>query len=100
MNTGETGIRSIAARVIAEHQGAVVLRRRNQEYEFTGLHKKITVVCKTWPEAERVLLRMKVPPGKIRAAAELIAKNNDVILRGYAPVPEPSIHDWLSFDGR
>ena len=100
MNTGETGIRSIAARVIAEHQGAVVLRRRNQGYEFTGLHRKATVLCNTWPEAERVLLRMKVPPGKIRAAADLLAKNNDVIFRGYAPIPEPSNHNWLLFDGR
>ena len=100
MSTGETGIRSIAARVIAEHQGAVVLRRRNQRYEFTGQHQKTTVFCDTWPEAERVLLRMKVPPGKIRAAAELLAKNNDVILRGYAPMPEPSVHNWLTFDGK
>ena len=99
MSTGETGIRSIAARVIADYQGAVVLRRSSQGYEFTGLKKKTAVFCKTWPEAERVLIRMKVPSGKIRAAAELLAKNSDVVFRGY-PTPEPSSHDWLSFDGR
>jgi hypothetical protein len=100
MSTGETGIRSIAARVIADYQGAVVLRRRNQGYEFTGLKQKTIVFCKTWPEAERVLIRMKVPSSKIKAAMELLAKNSDVIFRGYAPPPEPSSHDWLSFDGR
>ena len=81
MSTGETGFRSVAARVIAVHQGALLLRRRDTGYEFTGLYEKTSIFCKTWPEAERVLIRMKVPPHKIQAVANLIETGSDVLLR-------------------
>ncbi|MBS1800868.1 MAG: hypothetical protein JSS95_13720 [Acidobacteria bacterium] len=81
MSTGETGFRSVAARVIAEHQGALLLRRKDEGYEFTGLYERTNIVCKTWPEAERVLIRMKVPPHKIEAVINLIEAGNDVVIR-------------------
>lgn len=82
MSTGETtGFRSVAARVIAEHQGALLLRRRDEGYEFCGLYERTNIVCKTWPEAERVLIRMKVPPPKIEAVIKLLESGNDVVIR-------------------
>ena len=85
MSTGETGIRSVAARVIAEHQGAVLLHHKNQGYEFTGLIGRTSVFCKTWPEAERVLLRMKVPPSKIEAALRILETRREVLIRSVPP---------------
>jgi hypothetical protein len=85
MTTGETGIRSVAARVIAEHQGAVLLHHKDYGYEFTGLLGRTSVFCKTWPEAERVLLRMKVPPSKIEAALLLLKSGKDVLIRPATP---------------
>lgn len=85
MSTGETGIRSVAARVIAEHQGAVLLHHKDHGYEFTGLLGRTSVFCKTWPEAERVLIRMKVPPTKIEVALLLLKAGSDVLIRPAAP---------------
>jgi hypothetical protein len=81
MSTGETGIRSVAATVIAEIQGAMILRRKGNGYEFTGVFERTSVVCPTWPEAERVLLRLKVSPEKIEKIVKILASGDDVILR-------------------
>jgi len=90
MSTGDTGIRSITARVIAEHQGAVLLRRKNHGYEFTGLYERTSAFCKTWPEAERVLIRMKVPSDKIKAIFHMFENGKDVVIRRDVPQPEVS----------
>ena len=81
MSTGQTEIRSVAARVIADHQGAVFLTRNAQGYQFTGRKKKTIIVCQTWPETERVLIRMKVPLPKIARIQGHLDAGNQIILR-------------------
>ena len=90
MSTGETGFRSVAARVIAEHQGALLLRRKDEGYEFCGLYEKTTILCKTWPEAERVLIRMKVPTPKIATVIQLLEAGNEVVIRSEIKQQVPS----------
>lgn len=90
MSTGETGFRSVAARVIAEHQGALLLRRKDEGYEFCGLYERATILCKSWPEAERVLIRMKVPPPKIETVIHLLETGNEVVIRSEVKHQVPS----------
>lgn len=90
MSTGETGFRSVAARVIAEHQGALLLRPREEGYEFCGLYEKTTIVCKTWSEAERVLIRMKVPLHKIATVIQLLEAGHEVVIRSEVKQQLPS----------
>ncbi|WP_260705799.1 hypothetical protein [Edaphobacter flagellatus] len=84
MTTGETGFRNVAARVIVEEQGALVLQRTAEGYQFTGLFEKTSIVCKTWPEAERVLIRLHVPPQKIIDIRKMIDAGEEVIMRRQA----------------
>jgi hypothetical protein len=81
MSTGQTEIRSVAARVIAEYQGAVLLTHTGQGYQFNGRSKKTIIVCKTWPETERVLLRMKVPAAKIARIHDHLEQGSRIVLR-------------------
>ena len=81
MSTGQTEIRSVAARVIAEYQGAVLLSHTGQGYQFTGRSKKIIISCKTWPETERVLLRMRVPAAKIARIYDHLEQGSQIVLR-------------------
>jgi hypothetical protein len=96
MSTGETGIRSVAATVIAEIQGAMILRRKGDGYEFTGVFERTSVECPTWPEAERVLIRLGVSPEKINKILRILASGDDVILRREvieesSPVPSKTL---------
>ncbi len=79
--TGQTGIRSVAARVIADHQGAVLLTRNAEGYQFTGRKKETVIVCRTWPETERVLIRMKVSSVKIAKIRDHLDLGNQIVLR-------------------
>src|SRR5437899_11903887 len=81
MSTGQTGIRSVAARVIADHQGAVLLTRKAEGYQFTGRKKKTIILCRTWPETERVLIRMKVSSVKIAKIHDHLDLGNQIVLR-------------------
>lgn len=81
MSTGQTEIRSVAARVIAEHQGAVFLTHNQHGYQFTGRKKKTIILCQTWPETERVLIRMRVSPTKIAKIHSHLDQGNQIVLR-------------------
>ena len=81
MSTGETGFRSVTAKVIVGHQGSLLLRQTPEGYEFTGLLESTSVKCKTWSETERVLLRLKVPPHKIQEIVTILNTGSDVVMR-------------------
>jgi hypothetical protein len=98
MSTGQTEIRSVAARVIADYQGAVFLTHNAQGYQFTGRKKNTIILCKTWPETERVLLRMKVPPAKIERIHGHLDKGNQIVLRPEFLPQEASGNEFKSPD--
>jgi len=59
----------------------MILRRKGDGYEFTGIFERTSVVCPTWPEAERVLSRLKVPPEKVDRIVSILASGDDVVMR-------------------
>jgi len=85
MSSGDTGIRSVTAKVIVDQQGSLLLRQTPEGYEFTGLFERASVKCKTWSETERVLIRMKVPPHKIQEIVTILGTGSDVVLRRDEP---------------
>lgn len=76
----DTGIRSVVANLILSRQGSLILRQTKQGYEIAGVDQNGAVFCQTWPETERVLLRLGVPSYKVDEIADLLCEGTDVIV--------------------
>lgn len=79
--TGETGIRTGAIRTILGWAHSFIIRQTNEGYELTDPDGDGAVFCADWPQAERVLIRLEVPPHKIEEIKELLVPGTDIVVR-------------------
>ncbi len=79
--TGETGIRTGAIRTILGWAHSFIIRQTNEGYELTDPDGDGAVFCADWPQAERVLIRLEVPPYKIDEIKELLVPGTDIVVR-------------------
>lgn len=79
--TGQTGIRTGAIRTILGWAHSFIIRQTNEGYELTDPDGDGAVFCQDWPQAERVLIRLEVPPHKIEEIHELLSPGTDIVVR-------------------
>jgi hypothetical protein len=79
--SGETGIRTGAILSILGWAHSFILRQTGDEYELTDPDGGGAVLCRDWPQVERVLIRLGLPPHKIEEAHQLITPGTDIVVR-------------------
>ena len=79
--SGPTAIRTGAIRTILGWAHSFIIRQTNEGYELTDPDGDGVVFCQDWPQAERVLIRLEVPPHKIEEIEELLVPGTDIVVR-------------------
>jgi hypothetical protein len=79
--SGETGIRTGAILSILGWAHSFILRQTNDGYELTDPDGAGAVQCRDWPQVERVLIRLGLPPHKIEEIQPLLAPGTDIVVR-------------------
>jgi hypothetical protein len=77
----ETGIRTGAIQTILGWAHSFIIRQTEECYELTDPDGGGMVQCRDWPQTERVLVRLGVPPHKIEEIKQLIEPGTDIVVR-------------------
>ncbi|WP_263365228.1 hypothetical protein [Edaphobacter bradus] len=78
---GETAVRAVAIRSILGWAHSFTIRHSNEGYELSDPDGDGAVFCRDWPQVERVLIRLEVPPHKIEEIKELLWPGTDIVVR-------------------
>ncbi len=79
--TGLTGVRTGAILSILGWAHSFILRQTNAGYELTDPDGEGAVYCADWPQAERVLIKLGLPPHKIDEIQQLLVPGTDIVVR-------------------
>jgi hypothetical protein len=79
--TGLTGVRTGAVLSILGWAHSFIIRQTNEGYELTDPDGAGAVQCPDWPQAERVLTRLGLPPHKIEEIQQLLVPGTDIVVR-------------------
>lgn len=80
-SSGQTGTRTGAVLSILGWAHSFILRQTNDGYELTDPDGDGAVYCADWPQAERVLIKLGLPPHKVEEIQHLLSPGTDIVVR-------------------